>query len=205
MYRHFDNRIVIFADDPAKRYTTCTTMLDYDTVAAGDKFGNVFVLRLPTKVSTEIDNDPTGNKAVFDRGYLQGAPHKLEAISQYFIGDTVTSLVATSLVPGGRQVILYTTLLGHIGILVPFVSKDDTEIFQMLEMTLRNETPPLCGRDHLAFRSYYAPVKAVVDGDFCETFNALANEKKRGIAEGLDRSVADIGKKLEDMRTRVAF
>ena len=37
---------------------------------------------------------------------------------------------------------------------------------------MRVEFPPLCGRDHLAFRSFYAPVKSVVDGDICEQFNS---------------------------------
>lgn len=33
------------------------------------------------------------------------------------------------------------------------------EFFQNLEMHMRVEYPPLCGRDHLAYRSYYFPVK----------------------------------------------
>ena len=29
---------------------------------------------------------------------------------------------------------------------------------------MRAENPPLCGRDHLSYRSYYFPVKHVIDG-----------------------------------------
>ena len=35
---------------------------------------------------------------------------------------------------------------------------------------MRQEQPPLAGRDHLAFRSFYFPVKDVIDGDLCEQY-----------------------------------
>lgn len=38
-------------------------------------------------------------------------------------------------------------------------SLQEYEFFQTLEMHMRVEFPPLCGRDHLSFRSFYAPVK----------------------------------------------
>ena len=38
-------------------------------------------------------------------------------------------------------------------------------LFTLLqEMHMRAENPPLCGRDHLSYRSYYFPVKHVIDG-----------------------------------------
>jgi splicing factor 3B subunit 3 len=123
----------------------------------------------------------------------------------YHVGETVTSVHKTSLVAGGREVVLYTTLLGRIGILVPFVSKEDVEFFQTLEMHLRGVAKPLCGRDHLTYRSAYFPVKSAVDGDLCELYNLIPVEKRRAIAEDMDRSVAEIAKKLEDLRNRVAF
>lgn len=39
------------------------------------------------------------------------------------------------------------------------LSPQDHDFFQHVEMHLRSEHPPLCGRDHLSFRSYYFPVK----------------------------------------------
>ncbi|TPX62142.1 hypothetical protein PhCBS80983_g00623 [Powellomyces hirtus] len=204
-YRHFDNRIVIFADDTIPRWITTTTMLDYDTVVGGDKFGNIFVNRLAAETSEEVDDDPTGNKLVYEKGYLQGAPHKVEHAAEFFIGETLTSITKTVMVPGGREIVVYTTLLGTIGCLIPFQSKEDVDFFQTLEMHLRGKAPPLCGRDHLSYRSYYVPVRNVIDGDMCEQFNSLPNEVKRSIAEELDREVHEISKKLEDVRNRVAF
>ena len=100
-----------------------------------------------------------------------------------------------NLIPGGNDSVVYTTLSGSVGMLVPFTSHEDYDFFQHLvcnnfviilqqsaicllcymqiifslftllqEMHMRAENPPLCGRDHLSYRSYYFPVKHVIDG-----------------------------------------
>ena len=89
--------------------------------------------------------------------------------------------------------------------LVPFTSHEDHEFFQHLEMHLRADNPPLSGRDHLTYRSSYFPVKNVLDGDLCEQYNNLEPSKQKSIAEELDRTPAEVSKKLEDIRTRYAF
>lgn len=45
-----------------------------------------------------------------------------------------------------------------------FLPPQDHDFFQHVEMHLRSEHPPLCGRDHLSFRSYYFPVKVGLSG-----------------------------------------
>ena len=42
-------------------------MLDYYTAAVGDKFGNLAVLRLAQESKESVEEDPTGNKAIWDR------------------------------------------------------------------------------------------------------------------------------------------
>jgi len=86
---------------------------------------------------------------------------------------------------------------------MPITSRDDLELMQALEMHLRQESPPLSGRDQLLFRSVYFPVKGVVDGDYCNQFNSLPPEEQRGIAEELDRTPAEISKKLEELANRI--
>jgi hypothetical protein len=44
------------------------------------------------------------------------------------------------------------------GALLPFTSREDVDFFSHLEMHLRQEHPPLAGRDHLAYRGAYFPV-----------------------------------------------
>ncbi|VDO65537.1 unnamed protein product [Heligmosomoides polygyrus] len=53
------------------------------------------------------------------------------------------------------------------------------DFFQNLEMHVRANFPPLCGRDHLAFRSYYHPCKNVIDGDLCEQFGLMDTTAQR--------------------------
>ena len=84
-------------------------------------------------------------------------------------------------------------------------------------MYLRIEATPLCGRDHIMFRSFYAPVKVkikkknlytlffknVIDGDLCEQFSLMSYNKQKVLSEELDRTPAEVLKKLEDVRNRI--
>ncbi|KAK2157142.1 hypothetical protein NP493_1904g00008 [Ridgeia piscesae] len=204
-YRRQENQLIVFADDTTPRWITCSCMLDYNTVAGADKFGNVAIVRLPQDTSDDVDEDPTGNKALWDRGLLNGASQKSDVMTNFHVGEVVTSLQKSTLIPGGSESLVYTTLSGSIGILVPFTSHEDHDFFQHLEMHMRSELPPLCGRDHLAFRSYYFPVKNSIDGDLCEMYNSMDPVKQKAIAEELDRTPNEVSKKLEDTRTRYAF
>jgi len=204
-YKRKDNQLVLFADDVSTRFLTCGCLMDYDTMAGADKFGNIFFVRLPPDVKDDIEEDPTGVKALWDRGLLNGASQKADTVAMYHIGETALSLQKATLIPGGSESLVYTTLSGGIGMLVPFTSREDIDFFQHLEMHMRQENPPLCGRDHLWYRSSYSPLKAAVDGDLCEQFNSLDFAKRKSIAEELDRTPAEVSKKLEDIRTRYAF
>merc|ERR1712113_979766 len=132
-----------------------------------------------------------------------GGTPKLDHIVQFHVGDTVTAIEKTTLAHGGSELICYSTLFGAIGTFYPFASRDEVDFFTHLEMFVRSEKPPLCGRDHLMYRSYYYPVQNCVDGDLCEQFMNLTSEKQRLIASELDRTPAEIIKKLEDMRNRL--
>ena len=204
-YKMADNQLVIFADDANSRWLTQSCMLDYSTCAGVDKFGNFNVSRLPEDVTDDIEEDPTGAKSLWDRGSLGGAAQKVSTLASYHIGEAALSLQRATLAPGGSECMVYSTLAGGVGIFLPFTNKEDVDFFQHLEMHLRQENPPLCGRDHLAYRSAYYPVKAVIDGDLCEQYNSLDSKKKRSIAEDLDRTPAEVSKKLEDIRNRYAF
>lgn len=204
-YKRAENQIIIFADDTHPRWITATTLLDYDTIATADKFGNVSILRLPSSVTDDVDEDPTGTKSLWDRGLLSGASQKAENICTFHVGEIVMSLQKATLIPGGSESLLYATLSGSVGVLVPFTSREDFDFFQHLEMHMRNENPPLCGRDHLSYRSAYYPVKNVMDGDLCEQFTSMDPAKQKSIASDLGRTPNEVAKKLEDIRTRYAF
>lgn len=130
---------------------------------------------------------------------------QLQHVAETFIGDTITSIQKATLTTGAREVLAYTTLLGSFGMLVPFISKEDVDFFQNLEMHLRIAAPPLLGRSHLAYRSSYVPVRNVIDGDLCEQYLLLPPEKRAEIAEQLDRTPAEVARKIEELRQRNGF
>jgi splicing factor 3B subunit 3 len=66
-------------------------------------------------------------------------------------------------------------------------------------MHMRQEAPSLVGRDHLAYRSSYMPVRSVVDGDLCVMFGGLANDVQKSVSSELDRTAAEIAKKVEEV------
>ncbi|KAM0343269.1 hypothetical protein ACHAPU_008719 [Fusarium lateritium] len=205
VYKPATNKLIPFVDDTIARWTTCTTMVDYESVAGGDKFGNMFIVRCPDKASEEADEEQSGLHLINARDYLHGTPHRVSLMCHFYTQDIPTSITKTSLVVGGQEILLWSGIMGTIGVFIPFVSREDTDFFQSLEQHLRTEDPPLAGRDHLMYRGYYAPVKGVIDGDLCERFNLLPNDKKQMIAGELDRSVREIERKISDIRTRSAF
>lgn len=152
VYKAPENRLIVFADDTQQRWTTACTMVDYETLAAGDKFGNFWLSRLPSGVSDDVDADPTGGGLVHEKALFNGAAHKLQLVSHYNVGDIITSLHRVPLVAGGREMLVYTGLCGTLGMMVPLQSREDVDFFQTLEMHMRGEAPSLVGRDHLAYR-----------------------------------------------------
>jgi len=204
-YKFQDNRLIPFVDDVIARWTTSTTMVDYETTAGGDKFGNLWLVRCPTKISAVADEEGSGAHLVHERGYLGGTPQRLESMVNFFCQDIPVSIQKTPLVPGGRDVILWAGLQGTIGILVPFVGREDVDFFQSLETHIRQEDPPLAGRDHLMYRGYYVPVKGAIDGDLCERFVRLDSTLRERLAGEVERAPREVERKISDMRTRVAF
>ncbi|CDQ75834.1 unnamed protein product [Oncorhynchus mykiss] len=117
-YKRSENRMILFDDDTHPRWVTTACLLEYDTMASADKFGNISIVCLPPNSSD--DEDPTGNKALWDRGLLNGASQKAEVIVSYHIGETaVTAEDHTD----SRQLRVWSTQQS-VGVLVPFTSHE---------------------------------------------------------------------------------
>lgn len=205
VYKQESNKLLAFADDTVNRWTTCTAMVDYESVAGGDRFGNLWILRCPEKASAESDEPGSEIQLIHARDYLHGAPNRTSLMTHFFTQDLPTSICKTNLVVGGQDVLLWSGIQGTVGVLIPFVSREDVDFFQNLENHMRSEDPPLAGRDHLIYRGYYTPVKGVIDGDLCERFSLLPNDKKQTIAGELDRSVREIERKISVCFTSPCF
>ena len=93
--------------------------------------------------------------------------------------------------------------MGAIGAMLPIISRDDLEFLVHLEMFIRQEAPSIWGREHIQYRSYYTPVKEVIDGDLCEDFGKLSPELQKSIADQIERPVTEILKKLDELRNKI--
>jgi len=189
-YKKAENKLYVFADDSIPRHITAVCPLDYDTVAAADRFGNFTVLRLPAEMSAAVEEDPTAGNL---------SPNKFQSIANYYVGDTITSIERATMQSHGKEILIYTTINGAVGAFIPLSSKDSVDFFQQLEMHMRQEAPSLVGRDHLAYRSSYMPVRSVVDGDLCVMFGGLANDVQKSVSSELDRTAAEVAKKVEEV------
>mmetsp|Transcript_22189 Transcript_22189/g.33209 ORF Transcript_22189/g.33209 Transcript_22189/m.33209 type:complete len:1312 (+) Transcript_22189:182-4117(+) len=197
-YDQTSNRLILVASDKVPRPIVCQELLDMSTVAVGDKFGNISVLRLPRGADANAV-DVSGSRALWDSSREDATP-KLETLCNYHVGEVVTGMTRASLVAGGAESLIYVTVTGRIGALVPFTSRENVEFYSDLEGCLRTDAPRPTGREPQAYRSYYSPIKHIIDGDLCEMFGKLSFEGQRKVAEKLDRTVVEIVKKLEDTR-----
>ncbi|BAM42350.1 splicing factor 3b subunit [Theileria orientalis strain Shintoku] len=172
------------ATSTGPRWLSTMELLDYSTVMAADKFDSVFVARVPN------------NEDVVRNNYF-------EYQNQFHLSDLVTSLSKVKLNSVYGELVVYSTILGSLGAFVTFTSKDEVDFLQHLEMLLANELDTLSGREAQMHRSYYFPVQNVIDGDLCELYFNLSSDLKAKIANQLNVKVAEVVKKLKNIRNRV--
>ena len=184
-HRAADNRFELLADEPVPRFVSAARALDHVTVAAGDKFGGVFVLRLPREKA--------------DGAAADGAAEELDCAAHFHAGAAVTAVHLGAVSAGGREAIVYARIDGGVGAMVP-LNKGDAAFFSFLESSVRREVRVLGMRDHMAYRSYFVPVKGAVDGDLCAMFATLAADVQEAIAEGLGATPEEVVRRVEDMR-----
>jgi len=208
LYSRAENTFTVFADDVTGRLCTASAdMVDYNTVAVGDKNGNVFILRLPPGATGEdVKSRAAAQRPnLWDQAQTASVPHKLDLVAHFYLGETVTSLRKCQLSVGHSETLVYSTVLGTVGTLCPFASRDDLDFFAHLELHMRKHFVNLVGRDHLQFRSYYAPCKQVVDGDLCEQYAKLDLATQSKIAKEMDRTPLEVAKRIEDARALVMW
>ena len=103
------NRMAVVCDDLMPRAMVASEILDFGTIAGSDKFGNFFILRAPS----DVDNEGvgTGARALWDTGRNSG--HKFECLCHFHVGEIITGIKRGTLIPGGTEGIIYTTISGR--------------------------------------------------------------------------------------------
>lgn len=206
---------VAVACDSVPRWIVCLEALDYNTVCASDKFGNIFVLRVPKEVS-DVAGDASGGGAGANRPARAGpgavAAHNLAVEASFHVGSMACSLVRGSLSmrttaagggdgDGGRdEAVIYATMSGTVGVLAPLRTQHDIDFVRALEKEVRARCRSVCGRDHVAYRSLFYPVRHVVDGGLCQAFTGMPAAEREECAKALGWAVEDVEKKLEELQ-----
>lgn len=225
IFNEKDSTFIPIADDIMKRWVTCVKFIDKSTVIGGDRFGNIWTLRLPAKNEMMLDGDVDLEDPKFKKEMrlkdkfpnIMECPFKMKVENQFFINDIVLNIeVVKNLNGSANSSIIYSGLQGTVGCLVPILSRPhleslltmqdlmrslDTFMFmrqeEILNKKLKSEKEnqddnlertslahniegsySLIGRDQLEYRSYYAPVKNVIDGDLCEQFLKLRADEQ---------------------------
>lgn len=201
-----ENQFQEVADDILPRYITTFEILDFNTVAAADKFGNFFVLRLPQSAEEEVTEDFVTYKLRWENSYLNGAPVKFEQICAFYDVNGITSIQKVTNPRTSYEYIIAGNIEGKVSVYMPFETKSELDFFKHLELLMRSEEDGyefITDRNHLLFRGYYSAVKGIVDGDLCEQIVHLKESKQRFVAENLERSVSELAKRFEDFRFKL--
>lgn len=62
--------LALLADDVSPRISSCFEVLDFDTAVGSDKFGNIFVLRLPEQLDNALESN--AKLKLWDQGNYDG-------------------------------------------------------------------------------------------------------------------------------------
>lgn len=141
-FRNDTNQFIQVADDITKRHVTVIKFIDECSIIGGDKFGNIWVLRLDQKYDrivreefheflTMVDNK---NKNIPN---IMECPFKLTLLNHFYLNDIPTSFNIVPMVQmSDRTSIIYTGLQGSVGSLVPLMTNREVLFFQKLEKIL---------------------------------------------------------------------
>merc|ERR1712154_430358 len=124
---------------PMHHPLTCA-MLDPQTIAISNLFGNFYISRL--------------NKS-----------SKFNKLVEFYVGDMITCIEKAKLSPLGKPLIVYATITGSIGCFVPFESQQNAQFFDALQYYLPSKLTSLSGQSHILFRSKFMPSKNCTDSD----------------------------------------
>lgn len=205
-------RLTPIAMDSLARWVTCLVALDRATVAVGDKFGCVVILRLPTEAG-----EPAGD-AAGDQAGAQMAQARLDTMAGIHVGATVTALTTGRLCAGGNapsgrdgsdggeeedMALVYATAAGGVGVLKPMGSAAQADALARIERAVRMETgvgEGVSGRDHVAYRGMFYGTRNVIDGDMCEKVAMVEMGRREAVGEAAGRDANDVARRVDEAR-----
>eukprot|EP00834_Sanchytrium_tribonematis_P003169 NODE_115_length_18417_cov_0.666012.p1 type:complete len:1040 gc:universal NODE_115_length_18417_cov_0.666012:1050-4169(+) len=186
---YLEGEFIRFCDDYLPRHPSASYLLDYDTLISGDKFGLISTLRVPDRLRDDLQQDMYANRILYQRGFLNGAPHRLEKVNEFFVNDLVTHFSKTTSAYG--PIILASGIHGSVIGLIPIQLKSEFKVLEPLEDQMRILMNTM-NRSHLAYRSSYGACKDVIDFDLLIQFLDLDATTQNKLAETIELTVSEI-------------
>jgi splicing factor 3B subunit 3 len=160
------------AVDTQPRQLTAMAVLDEVTVALGDRFGGIVLLRLPDDI---VARAPWRTSLPPERGVYMPSTGHLVRVAAFATGEAVVALMRR----GGTM--LYATLLGRVGGIVPVVADDEWFWLTAAEAAAERARDGEIGL--FSPRRFSHGCISVVDADLIEAVDALGPEFTRAIEE----------------------
>jgi len=186
-------------------------VIDAETYIGSENFNNVFVCQ---RQSIRDGSDTTAYAA-----------ERMEEVAMFNVGDLINcfqrgslvmdSVVETELKTRHSESLLYGTVTGSIGMILP-IEEESFEFLSRVEKKMEQQKEGIGGLRHEKYRSFRScrrieesPKKNVIDGDLIESLLDLPAELKRKIVEGLtikdgnggkrDVTLEELVKKIEEL------
>lgn len=174
--------LMCVAVDPMPRFVVASCFIDDRTIAVSDRFGSLVILRVPPETRFDL---PESLDSMSDAELMHAVSFRqaqpLQVVNAFHVGQVVTSLQVISRPPvvgvttAPVPVLVYGTILGKIGGLVPFSSEEDAALAAYLDPILQEFFHSPLDRSLLQHRSRMTPKLRVVDGD---SLQLLAQSKQ---------------------------
>lgn len=189
------NTFAIVAGDAVPRHVVSLAPLDPCTVAVGDRWGTVAVLRLPAETLQAGASGTRSAVTPYPLAKLEAAVH---------VGDMPMALCPITL-PSGRPSVLIGTLGGGLKLLSPLISSVEAGQLEKLQWQVleRRLDASLVKRDPAAFRAYWEPSTGVIDGELLDAVAAgyAGSARLQDMAQAGGSTVAELQRLLDQVHT----
>jgi len=186
--------IVELARDCSANWMSAVAFLDDDTYLGAENSLNLFVARKNAEAATDDERS------------------RLEVIGEFHLGEFVNRFrpgslamqVAAESGAAPLPTLLFATVNGVLGV-VASLPPDDFALLLKLQTNLTRIVQGIGGLSHAEWRSFKTERKTVdarnvLDGDLLEQFLLLSRPQMEQAIKGLDVSVEDVCKRIEDLQ-----
>lgn len=230
-YDNSQKNFKCLADDKIKRHVTALKFLDSSTVIGGDKFGNCWVLRINFETQLNLVPNIHTGKYKFDtlcHIYMNDIPMQFSIVKDMNTSDRTNILwiglqgTIGCFVPliTRKEQQIYQYLQDTFADLDLLYFQDHNKAaeidFEEMEGALDehkltknkiNSTEGMMsrvGRDFQNYRSYYSPMKNIIDGEALEQYTTYLPSEQKWISKHVllnSKTIEDVNKYINEMRT----